>query len=100
MAQLSSSYCKTVEVSRYYIKTITEIILFCATHDSPLRGHSEDKNAITKGVFLQFIVRHDVTFKEKLKHIPNNAKYLSADIQNEILHILSDMALALIRKEC
>ena len=99
MAQLSSSYCKTVEMNRYYIKTIAEIILFCATHDLPLRGHSEDKNAITKGVFLdfiQFIAHHDITFKQKLKQIPNSAKYLSADIQNEILHILSDMVLALI----
>ena len=74
MAQLSSSYCKTVEVYHYYIKIIAEIILFCATHDLTLRGHSEDKNSITKGVFLdfvQFIACHDVTFKEKLKHIPN-----------------------------
>ena len=50
--------------------------------------------------FVQLIASRDVCFKEKLKHIPINAKYLSSDIQNEMLSILSQMVLAMIRNEC
>ena len=50
MEQLSVSYSKTVELNRYYIKTIAEIVLFCATHDLPLRGHAEGDDSISKGV--------------------------------------------------
>ena len=85
MTQLSSSYAKAVEVNRYYVQTIAEILLFCAMHDLLFRGHSEDGTALTKGVFLDFVdllAQHDSCFKDKLNNIPNNAKYLNSDIQN------------------
>ena len=102
MVQLSSSYSKMVELNRYYIKTIAEIILFCAMHDMPLRGHVEDGRTIKKGLFLDFVqytANHDHHFRGKMALIPNNAKYLSPDIQNEILQILSDMVLSAIHNE-
>lgn len=95
LSQLSSSY------DRCYIKTIAEIILFCAM---PLRGHSEraDGDSVSRGVFLDFVdlvARHDSCFNEKLKSIPINAKYQSSVIQNEILNILSQMVLSMITKQ-
>lgn len=102
MVQLSSSYSKMVELNRYYIRTIAEVVLFCAIHDMPLRGHVEYGSATKKGVFLdlvQYTANHDHHFQKKMALIPNNAKYLSPDIQNEVLQILSDMVLSAIHNE-
>ena len=68
MVQLSSSYSKMVELNRYYIRTIAEVVLFCAIHDMPLRGHVEYGSATKKGVFLdlvQYTANHDHHFQKK-----------------------------------
>ena len=91
-----------VELNCYYIRTIAEVVLFCAIHDMLLFGHVEDGSATKKGIFLdlvQYTANHDHHFQEKMALIPNNAKYLSPDIQNEVLQILSDMVLSAIHNE-
>ena len=62
---VSSSGDKIIALNRHYIKAIADIILFCATHDLPLRGHSESQGTEYKGVFLDliaFTAKHDPEF--------------------------------------
>ena len=49
---------------------------------------------------VAFTAKHDPEFRAKLELIPNNAKYLSHEVQDEILAILSDMVLKKIHSEC
>ena len=103
LQQLSSEYSNLVSLNRYYIKVIAEIILFCATHELPLRGHNESSDSSCKGVFLdmvEYTARHDKDFSSKMKQIPKNATYLSAEIQNEMLDILAKMVISKIKQEC
>lgn len=103
LQQLSSDYRHLVSLNRYYIKVIAEIILFCATHDLPLRGHDESDNSPCKGVFLdmvEYTARHDNDFSAKMGQIPKNATYLSGEIQNEMLDILANMVVDKIKQEC
>ena len=71
-----STSSEVIALNRHYIKTIADILLFCATHDLPLRGHNESDDVTHKGVFLDlvdFMARHDQEFQRKLDNIPKNA---------------------------
>ncbi|XP_056637700.1 uncharacterized protein LOC130445837 [Diorhabda sublineata] len=57
---------------RYYVKSIAEIIQFLTVNKLALRGKLKK-------------------LAECLPHIPQNAKYTSPDIQNEIIAILAEM---------
>ena len=69
---------------------MVETVLFCASNNIPLRGHSADKGNFMK--LLQF--RMDAGYEALKKHfaqMAGNAKYTSPTIQNEILGIASTM---------
>ena len=75
------------EQNRYYIKTLAEVILFCAKQEIALRGHDESDESENKGNFLELIdviSRHDEKFAARLRSLPDNATYLSPTIQNDI----------------
>ena len=75
------------EQNRYYIKTLAEVILFCAKQEIALRGHDESEESENKGNFLELIdviSRHDDKFAARLRSLPDNAVYLSPSIQNDI----------------
>ena len=72
------------------LTSIVKTILFCASNNIPLRGHSTDKGNSMK--LLQF--RKDTGDEALKKHIAQmagNAKYTSPTIQNEILGTASTM---------
>ena len=72
------------------LTSIVKTVLFCASSNIPLRGHSADKGNFMK--LLQF--RMDVGNEALKKHfaqMAGNAKYTSPTIQNEILGIASTM---------
>ena len=78
--------------NRYYLKTIIEVLLFCASQEIALRGHRE-VNAKNRGNFLELlelVAKHDPAVSAHLKDGPRNAVYTSHNIQNELLHILAN----------
>ncbi|KAI6656258.1 Zinc finger MYM-type protein 1-like [Oopsacas minuta] len=88
--------------NRHYVKTIAEIILLCARHEIALRGHDETRESLNPGNFrslLTFIGNHDQIVGKRIKEDPQNAKYTSPEIQNELLGVMGDMVLQTISNE-
>lgn len=59
------------------MKTIGEILLFCAIHNLPLRGHNEQGAPEGgKGIFLdmiQYTAQRDPVYRSKLAQLPKNS---------------------------
>uniref|UniRef100_H3ADQ8 TTF-type domain-containing protein n=1 Tax=Latimeria chalumnae TaxID=7897 RepID=H3ADQ8_LATCH len=93
-----------IERNRYYLKTLAKIIQFAVINELHLR---EDQDIInfkdldltlnnSSGIFInliKFTAGQDPKFKDALKTIPKNAKYTSAEIQNETIDIMKNMVL-------
>ena len=91
-----------IKENRHYIKTISEIILLCARQDLALRGHDETEESLNPGNFrslLTFISNHDQIVRKRIKEGPQNSKYTSPEIQNELLGAMGDMVLQTISNE-
>ena len=88
--------------NRHYIRTIAEIILLCARQEIALRGHDETEESLNPGNFralLTFIGNHDKIGRKRIKEGPQNSKYTSPEIQNELLGVMGDMVLQTISNE-
>ena len=87
---------QVVEGNRHYIKSIAEIILLCAHEEMALCGHDESSDSLSSGKFcalLNLVARHDPVVKSHLDELPNNAKYTSPDIQNDLLSVMGSIVL-------
>ena len=81
---------KRTAENKKILTSIVKAVLFCASNNIPLCGHSADKGNFMK--LLQF--RMDAGNEALNKHfvqMAGNAKYTSPTIQNEILGIASTM---------
>ena len=59
-------------------------------------GHDESANSLCPGKFLallSLVARHDPVVKNRLDDLPNHAKYISPDIQNDLLSIMGNSVL-------
>ena len=91
---ISEAHQKIVDEDRHYIKTVAEILLFIARQDNSQRGHREGQESKNRGNFLELmklISYHDPIIAKKCIDLPQNAKYTSPQIQNEVLEILADI---------
>ena len=82
-----------IQENRNYMKTIIELLLYCAFQEISLRGHREGVNSRNKGNFLELVdivSNHDSVVKNRLHVGPRNALYTSHSIQDELLKILSN----------
>ena len=82
-----------IQENRHYMKTIIELLLYCALQEISLRGHREGVNSRNKGNFLELVdivSNHDSVVKNRLHVGPRNALYTSHSIQDELLKILSN----------
>ena len=78
---------------------IAEVILLCSRLEIALRGHDESSVSLNKGNFreiMQLVAKHDPIVKQRLEQGPQNATYLSPEIQNLLLHIMGNMIRKLI----
>lgn len=97
MQMTSEAYKKEVKENREYIKTLADVLLLTAKQDIAQRGHREQKvddESVNRGNFLEImelIAKHNPRFAQKLVQIPQNAKYTSPLLQNEIINILAEM---------
>lgn len=95
-AHLSEAHVKMITENRLYIQSVSKILLFLATQGIAQRGDFENSESLNRGNFLELlalIAENNETVKNKIKHLPGNAKYTSPQIQNEILLIISEMIL-------
>ncbi|KAI6648723.1 Zinc finger MYM-type protein 1-like [Oopsacas minuta] len=91
-----------IKENRHYVKTIAVIILLCARHEIALRGDDETGESLNPGNFrslLTFIGNHDQIVGKRIKEGPQNVKYTSPEIQNELLGVMGDMVLQTISNE-
>ena len=89
-ASLETAYATQMRENRKIITSIVKTVIFCASNNIPLRGHSEDKGNFMK--LLQFrIDAGDEELKKHFARMASNAKYTSPMFQNEILAIASNM---------
>lgn len=74
------------------MKSIIEVLLFCASQDVDVRGHREGSSD-NRGNFLELldlVAKYNPVIKARLCDGPKNAVYTSSGIQNELLHILAE----------
>lgn len=73
-----------IESNRNKLKPIVSSIIFCATHDLPLRG-KQDTHAVFNDLLRFREESGDVTLADHLKHGPKNASYISHRVQNVLI---------------
>lgn len=86
LEQTNSGLGKQIEYNRQKLKPIISSILFCATHDLPLRGKTST-SGIFNDLLLFRIESGDELLQKHKSENAGNAKYTSPRIQNEIISI-------------
>ncbi|KAK0150726.1 Zinc finger MYM-type protein 1 [Merluccius polli] len=84
-----------IEKNRYYVKSIGEAIQFLMVNELALHGH-QCGSGDEEGLFIKlfdYTLQKDAKLAEIAKSIPENAKYTSNLIQNEIIETLAKMVL-------
>ena len=88
---LSQERREQIRKKRHYMMTIIELLLYCASQEIALRGHTEGVDSRNKGHFLELvdiISNHDSIVKDRVQFGPKNAVYTSHGIHDEILKVL------------
>lgn len=86
-----------IEKNRYYIESIFDVIKFLVINEVPFRGTNDNDDKITysRGKFqalLAYTIEKDQKLKDIAKTIPENAKYTSPEIQNNIIHDMASIS--------
>ena len=79
---------KKVHSNKEHLFTVLDIVLFLAKQEIPLRGNDESSNSLNRGNFLElfdFISKYDENVAKRLNKLPENAKMMHHDIQNDLL---------------
>ena len=89
-----------IEKNKYYLCSIFDVIKFLAMNEMAFRGNNETMGELQKpddfllgGKFQQlllFTAEKDQKLKAAMMTIPENAKYTSPEIQNEIIEIMAE----------
>lgn len=83
-----------LEKRRYYCKSIVEVIMLLVENGLPLRGDwdpTEKEEAGLFNSFFEYALRKDAELVACQKHMPQNATYLSPQIQNEFISIMAHL---------
>lgn len=85
---------KALEKRRYYIKSVIEVIIFLITNEVAFRGSWDKDYHKEDGIFrnlFEFKLKDNEYLQKCQEIMPRNATYLSADIQNEFIAIISNI---------
>lgn len=102
--EVSAMLCQgQLEKNRYYVMSIFDIIQFLVVNEMSFRGDKESEaeisdpsDRLSQGKFLNlfaYTAKKDEKLRSILPTIPENAKYTSPEIQNEIIETMADMVL-------
>ncbi|KAE9543666.1 hypothetical protein AGLY_002062, partial [Aphis glycines] len=75
-------------INRSIMHRLIDIALCLAKNGKSLRGHNENTDSVSKGLFLEMVdllKKYDSLLIEHLENGPKNASYISNRIQNDIL---------------
>ena len=92
--QLGNKRSETIKNNRHYITAVSDVLLTCCKMEIALRGHCETAESLNRGNFFEILLllsRYDSTVQDRLQKGPRNALYTSHDIQNTIIHIMSQI---------
>ncbi|XP_077972730.1 52 kDa repressor of the inhibitor of the protein kinase-like [Styela clava] len=89
-ANMEAQYATQTKENRRIMTSIVKTVMFCASGNIPLRGHSGDSGNFVN-LLLFRIDAGDEDLKWHFARMAGNAKYTSPMIQNEILKVASDM---------
>ena len=84
--QLASHRASTVAAN--YISTLSQVAVLCARQGIPLRGHDESSTSSNKGNYVEILELIASVMPElgrQFRSLPNNAKYTSKVVQNDLL---------------
>lgn len=84
--RISKVYNDKILENRYVLGEIIKIIILCGRQNISLRGHYPDKSNFM--AILRHTAEHDMTLKKFLDTAPKNARYLSPQIQNDLLQLI------------
>lgn len=82
-----------LEKRRYYFSAIIQNVLFLAKNELPYRGTYYKDEKKESGLFnslFEYRLEIDERLKECQTQMPDNGKYTSGQIQNEIIHVIAD----------
>jgi hypothetical protein len=83
---MKTAHQKDIENNRKIMLSIISTIIFCGTHDMPLRG-KENHQGVFEDLLKLSIESGDLTIKEHFETGKKNAMYTSPQIQNEIINL-------------
>jgi hypothetical protein len=90
------------EENRQIVQTIFDVVRHLAKQNTAFRGHDETNDSANRGNFLEellFLSKYDKPLKRWMETHPKNLSYFSPSIQNEMIGILSNMIIEIIRFE-
>ncbi|CAK9290878.1 unnamed protein product [Gordionus sp. m RMFG-2023] len=99
--QLSNLNAKGATNNRKYLQIIIQAIIYLGRQGMPLRGHREksgklnyNETSVNEGNFKELLKSYCHLGGEETKvifdNVPNNALYISTDIQNSIINICNN----------
>lgn len=92
-AQINEGHLKLIRENRKYIKQIASVLLFTGTQCIAQRGDDESVKSLNRGNFLELINLLDEQCGGLGQNVPQNAKYTSPQIQNEMISIFNQIIL-------
>ncbi len=90
------------EENRQIVQTIFDVVRHLAKQNTAFRGHNETSDSANHGNFLEellFLSKYDKPLKRWMETHPQNLSYFSPSIQNEMIGILSNMIIEIIKSE-
>lgn len=102
--EVSEILCQgQIDKNRYYVTSIFDVVQFLVMNEMSFRGDKESAaeigdptDRLSQGKFLNlfaYTIKKDEKLRLIIPTIPENAKYTSPEIQNEIVETMADMVL-------
>ena len=90
------------EENRRIVQTIFDVARHLAKQNTAFRGHDETNDSANRGNFLEelyFLAKYDKPLKRLIESHPQNLSYFLVFIQNEMICILTNMIMEIIKFE-
>lgn len=84
--QIDSGVSEIVNANRTKLKSILTTLVFCGTHDLPIRGKLSDEGNF-EDLLLFRVNSGDKVLEEHLNHHSGKGKYTSHRVQNDLINI-------------
>ena len=95
--QLNKVKNQNNESNEAILPHIVDAARLCAVQQIPFRGHRDDKIQFTQestdneGNIIRLLAKSNPGLKDHLEHSPQNARYTSKTIQNEVIAVMANL---------